>query len=65
MIVLTKQQHAIFQAVADGKNSKEIAEALNITQNAVWKSKEKVVETYDFKNSYNAVAELIRKGVID
>ena len=62
---LTEQELTVMQLLADGKRPKDIAIVLHVTENVVNIHLVRIREKLDSRTTYNALATVIRQGLID
>lgn len=65
MYELTDKQKQLFQFHADGQSMSEIMLEMNLSRSEINRVAHNVINKYNFENRIHAVAELIRKGIID
>ena len=61
---VTNRQKQVFQLIADGRQLKQVAHDLDITQRAVYQHLRSVKKNIGAPSTSAAVAKLIRKGEI-
>lgn len=62
---LTRREHEVIRRVSWGESVKEIAEVLQISEYTVQDYVKSVIRKLNVKNRTEAVAQLIRKGIIE
>lgn len=62
---VTEKEKQILQMIADGKSTADVMVKLDLKRGYVNQSLSSCFERNNFENKTHAVAELIRKGVID
>ncbi len=60
--ILTKREHQIFELLIQNKNTKEIAQNLNISEKTVRNHISNAMQKLEVKGRASAVIELIRLG---
>ncbi len=62
---LTEREREILKLIAEGRTSREIAEALYISQKTVQGHRTKVMEKLDLHNRTELIKYAMRKGLVD
>lgn len=65
MYELTDKQKQLFQSQADGESMSEIMLKMNLSRSEINRIAHNAINKNNFDNRIHAVAELIRKGIID
>lgn len=61
---VTKRQVAIIREMAEGKSTRQIAEALGVTVNTIEVQRHDIIKRTGCKNAVHVVATFLRSGVI-